>query len=59
MRDKRFLRLLHTLVKNTYDLSEVKDAKSWINHWGVEEEVTLHNKHNIKSIITPKYKEHI
>jgi hypothetical protein len=28
-----------------------KDVKSWINHWGIKEEVILQNKDNIKNII--------
>jgi hypothetical protein len=34
-----------------------KDAKSWLNHWGIKEEVTLQNNDNIKNIITSKFKE--
>jgi hypothetical protein len=34
-----------------------KDVKSWLNHWGIKEEVTLQNNDNIKNIITSKFKE--
>jgi hypothetical protein len=32
-------------------------GKSCLNHWGIEEEVTLQNIDNIKNIITSKFKE--
>lgn len=34
-----------------------KDAKYWLNHWRIEEEVTLQNINNIKTTITSKFKE--
>jgi hypothetical protein len=34
-----------------------KDAKSWLNHWRIEEEVTLQNIDTIKNTITSKFKE--
>ena len=34
-----------------------KDAKNWLNHWGIEEEVTLQNIDNIKTTITSKFKD--
>jgi hypothetical protein len=51
--------LLQNLVKTTYGSSKGwhKDAKSWLNHWGIKEEVTLQNNDNIKNIITSKFKE--
>ena len=36
-----------------------KDVKSWLNHWGVEEEVTLQKNINIKSIVTSKFKKNM
>jgi hypothetical protein len=36
---------------------QLKDAKSWLNHWGIKEEATLQNNDNIKNIITSKFKE--
>jgi hypothetical protein len=34
-----------------------KDAKSWLNHWGIQEATIIHNIDNIKNIITSKFKE--
>jgi hypothetical protein len=34
-----------------------KDAKSWLNHWGIKEEVTLQKYNNVKNIITSKLKK--
>jgi hypothetical protein len=36
-----------------------KDAKSWLNHWGIQEDVILQNTDNIKNIITSKFKENM
>jgi hypothetical protein len=36
-----------------------KDGKSWINHWGIQEEVIMHNIVNIKNLITSKFKENM
>jgi hypothetical protein len=33
-----------------------KDVKSSLNHWGIKEDVTLHNNNNNKSIITSKFR---
>ena len=34
-----------------------KGTMSWLNHWGIEENITLQNINNIKNIITYKFKE--
>jgi hypothetical protein len=34
-----------------------KDAKTWLDHWGIKEEVTLQNNNNIRNIIASKFKE--
>jgi hypothetical protein len=35
-----------------------KDAKSWPNHWGIQEAI-MHNIDNITNIITSKFKENM
>ena len=34
-----------------------KDTMTWLNHWWIDENVTLQNINNIKNIITSKYKQ--
>jgi hypothetical protein len=34
-----------------------KDVKSWLNHWGIQEEVIMEIINNIRNIITSKLKE--
>jgi hypothetical protein len=34
-----------------------KDVKSWLNHWGIKEAVTMQNNDNIKNVITSQFKE--
>jgi hypothetical protein len=36
-----------------------KDAQSWLNHWGINEEIIFQNKDNIKNINKSKFKEKI
>jgi hypothetical protein len=36
-----------------------KYVKSFINHWGIKEEVIIQNINDIKSIIIAKFKENI
>jgi len=31
--------------------------KIYVNHWGIEEEITMHSQNNIKKAITHKFKE--
>ena len=35
------------------------DAKSWLNHWGIKEEVILENIVDIKNIGQAKFKENL
>ena len=35
------------------------DAKSWLNHWGIKQEVILQNIDDIKNIIQAKFKENL
>ena len=35
------------------------DAKSWINHWGIKQEVVLQNIDDIKNIMQAKFEENI
>ena len=34
-----------------------KDTRSWLNHWEIDENVSLQNINNIKNIISSKFKE--
>jgi len=34
-------------------------VKSWLNHWGIQEEVIVQNIDNIRNIITSKFKENM
>jgi hypothetical protein len=54
-------KLLQTPAKTTSGSSEGwhQDAKSWLNHWGIQEDVILQNIDNIKNIITSKFKENL
>jgi hypothetical protein len=36
-----------------------KDAKSWLNHWGIQEESIIQNINNITNIIAYKFKENM
>jgi hypothetical protein len=36
-----------------------KDVKSWLNHWGIQEEAIMQNTDNITNIITSKFKENM
>jgi len=33
-----------------------KDVESWLDHWGIKEEIILRKKDNIKDIVTSKFK---
>jgi hypothetical protein len=59
MVDKRLLKIALNSSQNHLWLKWGwhKDAKSWANHWGIKEEVTLQNNDNIRNIITFKFKE--
>jgi len=35
----------------------IKISKSWLNHQGIEEEITVQNVDTIKNIIPTKYKK--
>ena len=34
-----------------------KDTMAWLNHWGIDENDSLHNIDIVKNIITSKFKE--
>jgi len=36
-----------------------KDAKPWLSHWGIQEDVIMQNIDNIKNIITYKFKDNM
>jgi hypothetical protein len=61
MEDKRLPKVASNSSKNHLCLKWVshKDAKYWLSHSSIEEEVTLQNNYNIKNIITTKFKEKI
>ena len=54
--DNRFPNIASNINQNHLWLKRGwhKDSKSWLNHWGVEEEVTLQTIDNIKDIFTSK-----
>jgi hypothetical protein len=58
MEDKRLPKIASNFIQNHIQLKRGwhKDAQSWLNHWGIKEEVILQNKDNIKNIITSKLK---
>lgn len=59
MEDKRLPMITSNPIQNHIQLKQSwhKDAKDWLNHWKIKEEVTLQNIDNIKNAITPKFKE--
>jgi hypothetical protein len=59
MEDKRLPKIASNSSQNHLQLKQGwhKDAQSWLNHWGIKEEIILQNKDNIKNIITSKFKE--
>jgi hypothetical protein len=59
MEDKRLPKIASNFSQNHLWLKWGwhKDAQSWLNHWGIKEEIILQNKDNIKNIITSKFKE--
>jgi hypothetical protein len=59
MEDKRLPKIASSSNQNRLQLKQGwhKDAKSWLNHWGIKEDVTLQNNNNIKNTITSKFKE--
>jgi len=55
-------RLPKTALKSSQDQLRLKrgwykDATTWLNHWGIDENSTLQDINNIKIIITSKFKE--
>jgi hypothetical protein len=59
MKDKRLPKIASNSSESNLRLKRGwhKDVNSWINHWRIEEEVTLQNIDTIKNIITSKFKE--
>jgi hypothetical protein len=54
MNNKRLPKIDSNSSKNHQQLKQGwhKDAKSWLNHWGIQEEAIMHNIDNITNIIT-------
>jgi hypothetical protein len=59
MDDKRLPKIASNSSQNHQRLKRGwhKDAKSWLNHWGIQEEAIMYNINNITNIITSKFKE--
>jgi hypothetical protein len=59
MKDKRLPKIASNSSQSHLQLKRGwhKDVKSWLNHWRIEEEVTLQNIDTIKNTITSKFKE--
>ena len=43
----------HLLLKHGWH----KDAESWLNHWGIKEEISMGRKYSVKDIISSKFKD--
>jgi hypothetical protein len=61
MDDKRLPKIASNSSQNHQRLKRGwhKDAKSWLNHWGIQEEAIMQNIDNITNIITSKFKENM
>jgi hypothetical protein len=61
MDDKRLPKIASNSRKNHQWLNQKwhKYAKSWINYWGIQEEVIMQNIDNIINLITSKFKENM
>ena len=59
MEEKRLCKIVSNSNQNHLLLnrSSHKDTNSWLNRWGIKEDVTLQNNDNIENIITYKFKE--
>jgi hypothetical protein len=59
MEDKRLPKVVSKSSHNHHRLKRGwhKDARSWINYWGIMEETILQNKDNIKENVKSKFKE--
>jgi hypothetical protein len=57
MEDKMLPKIASNSSQNHLKQGWHKDSQSWLNHWGIKEEIILQNKDNIKNIITTKFKE--
>jgi hypothetical protein len=59
MEDKRLPKISSNSSQNhlQHERGWQKDSQSWLNHWGINEEIILQNKDNIENTITTKFKE--
>jgi hypothetical protein len=59
LEDKRLFMIASNSIENHMRLKWVwyKDTKSWLDQWGIEEEVTLLSIDTIKTTIISKFKE--
>ena len=61
MEDKKLPKIASKLRHNHQRLKRGwhKHAQSWINYWGIMEDIILQNKDTIKKIVKSKFKEKI
>jgi hypothetical protein len=61
MDDKRLPKIASNSSQNHQRLKQGwhNDAKSWLNHWGIKEEVILQNKIILKILLQAKFKENL
>jgi hypothetical protein len=59
MEDKRLPKIASKSSHNHHRLKQGwhKDARSWLNYWGIMEDTILQNKDTIKKIVKSKFKE--
>jgi hypothetical protein len=59
MEDKRLPKIASKSSHNHHRLKQGwhKDARSWLNYWGIMEDTILQNKNTIKKNVKSKFKE--
>lgn len=60
MESKRFLNIGSNFSKNPHlrlKRGWHRDAQSWFNHWGINEEIIVGSKDSVKDTITSKFKD--
>ena len=59
MGDHRLPKLAFNSIQNHLRLKRgwYKDTRAWLDHWEIDENVTLQNINNIKNTLTSKFKE--
>ena len=60
MESKRLPKIASNFSQNPHLLLKCvwhKDAQSWLNHWGIKEEITTGSKYGVKDTITSKFKD--